>query len=64
MFKIDWTTSSDIYNYSKLNSEYNWEDLCIQFNKHTLLIAITKLEEVRFCIRFLHMFHCKYSNAT
>ena len=25
-----WTMSSNINNYSTLNNEHNWEDLCIQ----------------------------------
>ena len=28
--KRDWTTPSNINNYSTLNNEHNWEDLCIQ----------------------------------
>ena len=31
MFKRDWTMYSNISNYSTLNSEHNWEDLCIEF---------------------------------
>ena len=34
--KRDWTTSSIFINYSKLSSEHNWEDLCVQLrNRQT-----------------------------
>ena len=29
IFKRDWTTSSNFINYFTLNSEHNWEDLCM-----------------------------------
>ena len=35
MFKIDWTTSSSINNYSTLDSEHNQEDLRIQIKNST-----------------------------
>ena len=35
MFKIDWTTSSSINNYSTLDSEHNQEDLRIQIKIST-----------------------------
>ena len=46
--------------------EHNWEDLCIQLkiDKHTLLVNLTKLRKVRFSIRFLHVFHYRFANAT
>ena len=68
MFKRDWTTSSHFSNHSTLNSEHNWENLCIFQWRHTLLITITKLRDVQLSIQFLlmliidvlmqHKFHC------
>ena len=44
MSKGDWTTPSNINNYSTLHIEHNWEDLCIhlEINKHALMMSITK----------------------
>ena len=33
-------------------------------NKHALMITITTEQEVRFSIRFLQMFQCRFANAT
>ena len=30
MLKRDWTTFSSIINYSRLNNEHDYEDLCIR----------------------------------
>ena len=30
MLKRDWIAFTNINNYSTLNSEHNWEDLCVQ----------------------------------
>jgi hypothetical protein len=53
--KRDWTTSSNINNYSILNSEHNSENLCIKFyllkiknKKHTHMIIITNKEKFNF----------------
>ena len=35
-----------------------------KIKKHTLPIIITNTREVQFSIRFLHMFHHKFANAT
>ena len=35
-----------------------------EINKDTLMITITILGEVRFLIRFLHIFHHKFDNTT
>ena len=40
MFKRDWTTPSNINDYSTLNIEHDWEDLCISLrNGQTRYIA-------------------------
>ena len=36
MFKSEWTTSSNIVNYSTLYSEHSWEDLCIQLKNQQI----------------------------
>ena len=71
MFKRDWTAPSNtnIHNTLHLNSERNWEDLCIQFqnNNHVLLLlqtTITKSRWVRFSSRFLQTSHRRFVNAT
>ena len=50
MFKREWNMSSNSTNYSTLNSEHDWKDLCTQegVNKHALLITITKLRKSDF----------------
>ena len=59
MFKKAWTTSSNINNYSTLNSEHNWEGLCIysRNQQHALLITITNQGrsnfQFDFCICFI-----------
>jgi hypothetical protein len=32
--KRDWTTPSNINNYSTLNNEHKWEDLCTQLSRN------------------------------
>lgn len=54
MLTKDWTTSSNINQYSTLNSECNLEDLCIQLRKqqikHALHITNQGDTQSNFCI--------------
>ena len=48
---------------SLLNSEHNWEDLCIQLrNQQTC--KFDKSREVQFTTQFFLMLHCRFANAT
>jgi hypothetical protein len=62
MFQRDWTTPVSFINYTTLNNEHKWEDLCIQLriNKHELLISMPKSWEVQ----FLLMLHHRLASAT
>ena len=53
MFNRGWTTSLTFIDYSKLNSENTWKDLCFQLRitKHVLLKTITTLGEVQFSLK-------------
>ena len=51
--KRDWTMCSNIYNYSTLDNEHNWEDLCIQLrNQHTCTSNNHKLNQGRSDFQF------------
>ena len=39
MFKRDWSTFSNIDNYSTLNNEHNWEDVCIQLKNQQAFVS-------------------------
>ena len=72
MFQGDWTTSSNIYNHSTLNSEHNWEDLMYLVKKSTNMHfqcleqnqERSDLFQSGFCRCFIihllmqHKFHC------
>ena len=64
MLENDWTASLSIVNYSTLNNEDNWEDLCIQLRNQQIYpsITINKSREVQMV--FLQMFHCRFAIAT
>ena len=68
MSKRDWTTSSSCINYSTLNSEHSWENLCNHFRKQQTC-AFDKHTKSRGGLVFLsfivdlliqHKFHCVY----
>ena len=56
---------SNSNNYSTLNSEHNWEDLCIHLRNQQTHTSnnIPKSGEIQFSNQFLQMFHHRFANV-
>jgi hypothetical protein len=54
-----------IINYSTLNSEHNWEDLCIQLSNQQTRAPDNhnQIKESPISIWFLQMFHRRFANG-